>query len=204
MIRKPLFHSLLLAGATFGMPAILLAASFAGFGDSLGQAKKTGFFTWFHLEQTGEHRTPQVTVTSFKPSGEKFRDLVTFKVATGPNGGITGMALTLSRAFVDSKKDGIFARDIAKSLIRTAFATGPDQEIQDLANQIEYLATTSQTIILHASRKPPKMPAEPTPGYLTYLGQQQSYEHAAAGKTLRLENTAVNGERSLIISIQAQ
>lgn len=105
---------------------------------------------------------------------------------------------------MDSKKDCIFALDIAKSLIHTAFVIGADQDIQDLADQIENLGTSSQTIILHKSRKPPQLPAEPTPGYLTYLGQQQSYEHTAAGKTLRLENTTVAGGKSLIISIQAQ
>jgi hypothetical protein len=201
---KPLFHSLVLAGVALGMPAILMAASFGGFGMNLDQARKTGFFTWFHLQQTGEQQTPPGTTITFKPSGEKFRDLVTMKVTTGPDRGITGMELMLSRAFVDSKKDGIFARDITKSFVRTAFAEGSDQDIQDLANQIEYLATSSQTILLHKSYKPPKLPAEPTPGYLTYLGQQQSYEHAATGKTLHLENSAIDGGKSLIISIRAQ
>jgi hypothetical protein len=199
---KPLFHSLVLAGVALGMPAILMAASFGGFGMNLDQARKTGFFTWFHLQQTGEQQTAQGKTITFKPSGKQFRDLVTMKVTTGPDRDITGMELILSRAFVDSKKDGIFARDIAKSLLRTTFATGADQDIQDLENQIEYLGTSSQTIILHKSYKPPKLPAEPTPGYLTYLGQQQSYEHAAAGKTLHLENSTIDGEKSLIINIR--
>jgi hypothetical protein len=194
----------MLAGVALGIPAILLAASFGGLGMNLDQAKKTDFFTWFHLQQTSREQTAQGTIITFKPSGKQFRDLVTMKVTTAPDGGITAMELILSRAFVDSKKDGIFARDIAKSLIRTAFAEGSDQEIQDLANQIEYLRTSSQTILLHKSYQPPKLPAEPTPGYLTYLGQQQSYEHAAAGKTLRLENTTVDSGKSLLISIKAQ
>jgi hypothetical protein len=201
---KPLFQSLMLAGVALGIPAILMAASFGGFGMNLDQAKKTDFFTWFHLQQTGEQRTAQGATITFKPSGKQFRDLVTMKVTTGPDREITGMELILSRAFVDSKKDGIFARDIAKSLLRTTFATGADQDIQDLENQIEYLGTSSQTIILHKSYKPPKLPAEPTPGYLTYLGRQQSYEHAAAGKTLQLENATIDGGKSLIISIRAE
>jgi hypothetical protein len=199
---KSLFHSFMLAGAMLGVPAILWAASFGGFGTSMDQAGKTDFFTWFHLQQTGEEQTAQGTIIVFKPSGKQFRDLVTMKVTTGPDRAITGMELMLSRAFVDSKKDGIFARDIAKSLLRTAFATGADQEILDLADQIEYLGTSSQTIILHASRKPPQLPATPTPRYLTYLGQQQSYEHAAAGKTLRLKNATIDGEKALVIQIR--
>jgi hypothetical protein len=167
MMWKSLLQSLMLASATLGAPAILLAASFGGFGMNLDQARKTDFFSWFHLQQTGEEQTPQGATITFKPSGKQFRDLVTMKVTTATDGDLTGMEIILSRAFVDSKRDGIFARDIAKSLIRTAFATGADQDIQDLANQIEYLRTSRQTIILHKSYKPPTLPAKPTLGYLT-------------------------------------
>jgi hypothetical protein len=200
-MRKQLFQALILAVAV-GVPVYLWAATFGGFGDRLDQAKETGFFNWFHLTQTAQEEVAGATVTSFKPSGKQFHDLATLKVTTGTDGAITGMELVLTRGFVDSAKDGIFARDIAKSLLRTVFATGADQEVQDLADQIEYLGTSSSTIILHASRKPPKLPAAPTPGYLAYLGRQQSYEHAVAGKTLRLENAAVNGEKALFIMIR--
>jgi hypothetical protein len=201
---KPILQSLMLAGVALGLPAILLAASFGGFGMKMDQARQTDFFTWFHLQQTGKEQTSQGAIITFKPSGKQFHVLVTVKVITATNGDLTSMELILSRAFVDSKQDGIFARDIAKSLIRTAFAEGSDQDIQDLANQIEYLRTSSQTILLHKSYKPPTLPAEPTPGYLTYLGQQQFYDHTAAGKILRLENATVTGGKSLIISIKAQ
>ena len=201
---KRLVRVLMLAGAVFGVPAYLGATSFGGFGDKLDQARKTDFFTWFNLEQTGEERTAQATVTTFKPSGEKFRDLVTFKVTTGQNGGIAGLELILSRAFVDSPQEGIFARDIAKSLLNTAFADGADEDIKALAGQIEYLGTSTSPIIQHASRKPPKLPSQPTPGYRTYLGQQQSYEHAVGGKTLTLANAAVNGEKALVITIRTK
>ena len=67
---KRLVRVLMLAGAVFGVPAYLGATSFGGFGDKLDQARKTDFFTWFNLEQTGEERTAQATVTTFKPSGE--------------------------------------------------------------------------------------------------------------------------------------
>jgi hypothetical protein len=199
---KYLFLGFMLTGILFGMPVTLRAASFGGFGDSLDQAQKTDFFTWFHLQKTGEAKTAQATVTTFKPSGEKFHDLATFRVTTAPAGGLTAVHLTLSRAFVDNKKDGIFARDIAKSLLRTVFAGGSDPEVQDLANEIEYLDTSGARLIIHESRKPPKLPSQPTPGYLTYLGKQQTYEHAVGGKVLRLENGTLDGEESLVILIR--
>ena len=201
MVKK-LVRVLMLAGAALGVPAYLGAASFGGFGSSLDQATKTDFFIWFHLQQAGEERTAQTTVTTFKPSGKKFHDLATFKVTTAQNGGITGMELILSRAFVDHPQDGVFARDIAKSLLRTAFADDVDQEIKAMADQIEYLGTSTSLIIQHESRKPSKLPSQPAPGYLAYLGQQQSYEHAAGGKTLLLSNIAVNGKKALVIAIR--
>lgn len=41
---KPLFQSLMLAGAMLGAPAILMAASFGGFGMKMDQASKTELF----------------------------------------------------------------------------------------------------------------------------------------------------------------
>ena len=198
------FLGFMLTGAMLGVPDDLRAASFGGFGDSLDQARKTDFFTWFHLEKAGEEKTAQATVTTFKPSGEKFHDLAAFRVTTAPAGGLIGVQLTISRAFVDSRKDGIFARDIAKSLLRTVFAGGSDPEVQDLANEIEYLNPSGERLIIHESRKPPKLPAEPSPGYLTYLGQRESYEYEVGGKMLKLENASVAGEKVLILKIRTK
>lgn len=201
-----LLQTLIPAAIAIWVPASLWAAAFGGFGDSLDQAKGTHFFQWFHLTQTAQEQAAGSTVTSFKPSGKRFRDLVTFKVTTGRKGDITGMELILSRKFVDSPQDGIFARDIAKSLLRTAFSTGADNDVRSLAAAIEQLGVSTAPIIQHESTKPPKVPDEVfyTPGYLTYLGQRQSYEHAVAGKILRLENAPLNGVKSLTISIRAR
>lgn len=163
LMWKQLLQILMLAGIALGLPAYLEAAPFGGFGDSLDQAKKTDFFTWFHLTQVAQEEVAGAKVTSFKPSGEKFRELVTFKVTTAQNGSITVMEVILARAFVDSPQDGIFARDIAKSLLRTAFADGSDQEIKALTDQIEYLGTSTSLIIQHESRKPPNFRPRPPP-----------------------------------------
>jgi hypothetical protein len=204
ILRKRLFRVFLPAAVAIGVPAYLWAATFGGFGARLAQAQETGFFKWFHLTQTAREKTAGVTVTSFKPSGQKFRDLVTFQVTTGQDGGLTGMRLILKRAFVDSPRDGIFARDITKSLLGTVFSSNADQELQALIQQIEYLGTSTSPILRHESMKPPPLPAQPTPGYLAYLGKQQSYDYAVAGKTLRLENATVEGKKALLITIHAQ
>lgn len=199
---KQLLQIFMLAGIALGLPAYLEAAPFGGFGVSLDQARKTDFFTWFHLTQVAQEEVADAKVTSFKPSGEKFRELVTFKVTTAQDGSLTAMELSLRRAFVDNPRDGIFARDITKSLLRTAFADSADEEIKALADQIEYLGTSTSVIIQHSSRKPPKLPASPTPGYLVYLGKQQSYEHVAGSKTLILNNAAAEGVEALVITIR--
>ena len=201
---KRLVRVLMLAGAVFGVPAYLGATSFGGFGDKLDQARKTDFFTWFNLEQTGEERVAQATVTTFKPSGDKFRDLVTFKVTTGQNGGIAGLELILSRASWIAPK-----RASLPGTSPRACCVLPLPTILIRRSRISPVKSSISappllpSFNMH-SRKPPKLPSQPTPGYRTYLGQQQSYEHAAAGKTLTLANAAVNGEKTLVITIRTK
>src|SRR3989441_7170643 len=94
----------------------LAAAGLGDLGERLEQARKTEFFRWFHLEETGRAGR----VVQFKPSGEKFRPLVTLNVTLDPSGRMVGVELVLSRAFIDSGREGTFARDIAKSFLRVA------------------------------------------------------------------------------------
>src|SRR5438105_14433165 len=83
-------------------------------GDNVEQARKTEFVRWFHLEETG--RTG--SVVHFKPSAEKFRSLVTVSLSLDSRQRLIGAELVLSRSFIDSGRDGLFARDIAKSFLR--------------------------------------------------------------------------------------
>src|SRR5258707_5752709 len=82
------FFSALAALAPLSLAA---AVSFGRFGESLEQAKKTHFFTWFHLEQTAVEGDARI----FQPSGEKFHALVKVTVDSPAGGSIRRVALAV-------------------------------------------------------------------------------------------------------------
>jgi hypothetical protein len=165
---------------------VLAIAGVGNFGERLEQARQTEFFSWFHFEETG--RTGKIV--HFKPSGEKFRSLVTLNLTIDSSSRLLGAELILSRSFIDSARDGMFARDIAKSFVGMV-ASAPD-----LVAEIEQPPANMSTTLLVGKRPAPKLPASPTPGYQVFLGQRQSCQQSP----IRLENREVNGVKSLVIA----
>jgi hypothetical protein len=179
--------------------------NFGNFGKNPEDAKKTEFFRWFHLEQTeAASQQDGGRVISFKPSAPKFHHLVTVKVTTAAGEVLRGMELVVHRSFINDPQDGIFARDIAKSFLLAGLAAPRDRETTDLINEIQYRNVSSMPILRHESVKEPKLPEKPTPGYLTYSGQQPSFEHPVPGFLLRLENKKLGEVPVLVVSIKRQ
>lgn len=171
-----------------------LAAAGAGdLGERLEQARQTEFFRWFQLEEVG--RTARVV--HFKPSGAKFRNLVTLNLPLDSKGRLVGAELVLARSFVESGRDGMFARDIAKSFLGVATTAQERQAVADLIAEIgQAPANLSTPLIVSAQRPAPKLPAQPTCGYQVFLGRRQAGQQGP----LKLENRNVNGVPWLVIS----
>jgi hypothetical protein len=184
-----------------GLAAPLVALTFGNLGETLEQAKQTDLFRFFHLEQSQVSKSDGSTVTAFKPSGAKFRPLVTIKVTTDGAGRILALEMALARSFIDDPRDGIFARDIAKSFLQAGLPASRDSETTDLINEIELHGTSTMTIIKRAAPEP-NLPEKPTPGYLTYLGKQPSYEHRLRDYLLRLVNETEGGAAVLVFSVR--
>jgi len=186
--------------------SMLLLLSMGGVSDSLlgsrlEQAKQKDFFTFFKLKETGAALALEKTsVISFKPEGAQFRELVSVYVTLDTDSRIVAIDLVLARAFVDHKTNGIFARDIAKSLLRSAVPEEDLAAINDLANEIEYPPSSSGQTVLTV-RPPPNLPARETAGYLVYLGKGNSYERTLSNCTLKLANRRVDEVDSLLISV---
>ena len=116
---------------------------------------------------------------------------------------IVAIDLVLVRSFVDHKTNGLFARDIARSLFRSAIPEEDEGAIADLVNEIESPpAGSGQSVV--TARPPPKLPAKQTPGYLVYLGKRSLFEQTLTRCRLRLESRRVNGVDSLILSVIAK
>ncbi len=191
------------------LPVLIMLLSFSShypieslLGSPLEEAKRSDFFTFFHLKETGAAVALEKTLAlTFKPEAGEFRELVSVYVTLDTNNRIVGLDLSLARSFVDHKTNGVFARDIAKSLLRSAIPKENQQAIADLANEIEFPAAhEGQTII--TGRPPSKIPPAPTAGYLTYLGKRSVFEQSVNTYKLRLENRKVNDVDSLLISVQ--
>ena len=177
-------------------------ATFGQLGGRLDQARETEFFRWFHLEQTDLSRAGAQTVVAFKPSGEKFRPLVTLNVTTDGQGGLQALELVVSRVFVDDPKDGVFARDIVKSLLLAVFAGAGDQGLTDLTNELQYPLFYGPGVLVRTPPADIKLPEEPTRCYQVYLGRQTACTLELAGQRLRLENRRAGETPSLIVEIR--
>jgi hypothetical protein len=103
-----------------------------------------------------------------------------------------GAGLVLSRSFIDSGRDAIFARDIAKSFVRIATTETERPTVASLIAEIEQPLANMSTPLLVGNRPAPKLPASPTPGYQVFLGQRQSCQQGP----IELENRVA----SLLIS----
>jgi hypothetical protein len=191
---------------SLGLNAVFVSSASGYLGTRLDDLKKTDLFTWFHLEQTAIEQDKQdQRVVSFKPEGEKFRPLTTIKVTLAPDGQVSALELLLSRSFVEHGRDGVFARDIAKTFLHTLVPQDDRGATTDLANEIEYHYPQNMPILLLTRRRPEVLlPTVLTPGYQAFLGKRQLYEQVLSRCTLKLENLQGESGTSLRIAIQTK
>src|SRR5579885_720421 len=84
---------------------VVFVRQFGQFGSTLEQARKTEFFSWFHLEETGrEPRGGTQEVIRFQPSGPKFHDLAIVSFETN-DATIDAVTLRLERSFIDGRDE---------------------------------------------------------------------------------------------------
>jgi hypothetical protein len=183
--------------ALFLVPAGLVAgkpqAFSSGFGETLEQAKQTGFFKWFTLEQTGESPEKGGKQVSFQPTGERFHDLARVNVTVDGQGRIVAAELVLQRMFVESSSEGIFARDITKSFLQTGVNPQDQESIASLVREIDQIKGSSAPVIVHQDAVRPPPPGLPSKGYRVYLGQDDAFQLALPhGQSLSMENRAAD------------
>jgi hypothetical protein len=173
------------AGVAIGEPQMLVG----GFGETLEQAKQTGFFKWFMLEQTGESAENGGKKLVFQPSGDRFHDLARVNVKLDGQGHIVGIELALRRDFVDSSSVGIYARDIAKSFLQTGVNPQDQESVANLVSEIDQPKGSSAPVIMHQDAVKPAPAGPPSEGYQVYLGKRDAFQVTLPhGQVLNLEN----------------
>jgi hypothetical protein len=174
-------------GAVHAQPAAGL------FGQSLADAQKSGFFTWFNLAQTASQACGGGRALGFRPTGEQFHRLAAVEVVTDAHGAIAAMTLTLDRAFIEDPANGVFARDIAKSFLFDVPGSPTDANVAALAEEIE-AGAPSGTVVYRTDAAPPKPEGPPSPGYQVFLGRRASYQLIAGGEALDMINEQQDGQ----------
>jgi hypothetical protein len=169
--------------------------NFGHFGKSLEEARKTEFFTFFNLVESGRDDHGGYQTIRFQPSGPKFHDLVTVTFETNA-GNISAATLHLSRSFIDGP-DEAFARDIAASFLDAALNDEGFSFPGALIAQIRNDYRGKRTVIVNrdADRTVPQPPA---PAYLVFLGQTVQETVSLKHMDLTMMNTRSGGGELLV------
>jgi hypothetical protein len=180
-----------------------MAPTFGTFGERFADAEKTDFFSWFHLTEIERTAAGAAKIiVTFKPSGPAFHTLVTFEVTVDKGDRLRAMELVLARSFINDARNGAFAGDIAKSFLLDAVAPEDRAEINDLANEMQFPRHLSSPILMRGS--PPELPATPTPGYATFLGERESYEQRFSRTILTMKNATTDAGEALHMRLEAK
>jgi hypothetical protein len=157
---------------------------------TLDQERKGHFFSWFHLDPAGDPAPASSGRTwhCFRPDGEAFRAFVELDVLIDQSGRILESRLGLDRAFADHPRNGVFARDLAKSYLQWGL-TGPlGAQARTLIDNIANPAAAGVPVLMRASAVPPAPGEDTTGGYLVYLGRRTTAEAILGNSKLTITN----------------
>jgi hypothetical protein len=152
--------------------------------------QKSDFFVFFNFAPIGKKASNGTTVTSFKPTGEAFRPLVTLEVTTGPRDAIQGLRLFVSRSFIDDRKKTIYAADLVKSFLGNAGVASSDDAIARLAQEISARALAGSSVTMIMAGPAPQAPSQISAAYQAYSGKGpgQTVANAAGSVQVSLRN----------------
>ena len=186
-----------LGGAIFLSGPNLFAENRGLIGSKLSAAEKTDFFVFFNFAPVGEEKHADGTrATSFKPTGDAFKALVTLGVGTDASGAIAKLDLAVARSFIDDPKNGIYAADLVKSFLGSAAATSAGDEVNSLAVEINARTMMKMSGTLLTAQPLPQVPATPSAAYQTYAGnpQPQTLDYPSGKVQVMLRNESQSGK----------
>jgi hypothetical protein len=170
-------------------------------GAPLGKvAKSNEFFIFFQLERVASATdASSANATDFRPSGDKFRNLVRVRVITDEDGVINSMSLVLLRAFIDDPAVTRFARDISKSFLIGVPPQADARQILGLVRDIWTRGESSMPELRGPNYTPPT--GEPTPDYAVFTGSVEKPALHTLGRTrFEMGPTREEGAPALVIT----
>ncbi len=121
---------------------------FGSMGTTLENAKKTGFFRWFHMAELERRPEEPGELVRFRPAGDKFHDLCFLDILLAPGGDFVRMELVVKRSFVDGH-DSLFAQDLVNSFLHAALPDACRSILDDFITEINTPAGEGQTPAFH-------------------------------------------------------
>jgi hypothetical protein len=161
---------------------------FGEMGSSVDDLAASPLFAWFALVREDEVRRQRTLEVTFRPEGPAFHDLAELRVSAAADGRLESLELRLARGFVDDRRNGMFARDLAKSFLRGALDRRNVQSLAGLDDEIEWGGTFDVPVLMRAPSPSRIPPGSPTPPYRVFLGRDERFECALHGVRLVLEN----------------
>jgi hypothetical protein len=174
-------------------------------GSKLSAVQTTSdLFVFFHFAPIGEEKLSNGT-TSFKPTGDAFKALVTLNVTTDDREIITKLDLAVARSFIDDPKKCIYAADLVKSFLVSAAATSAGDDVSALAVEINARSMAGSTATILTAQPLPQMPANPSAAYQTYAGnpQPQTLFYKSGKLQVVLKNETQSNDPVLDLSVSA-
>jgi hypothetical protein len=196
--------------------------TFGSFGDSLDDAVRTEFFSFFHLVEDGRDTyADETAVVRFRPGGE-YRPFTACGISTRVEGLMDRMALTVDGAFIDSPEIWRLARDITRSFIRDALAHQSDfEQVQEIIRDLLYrpqigakrapvtreeitaaIYRGERVIVRRGSGSdaPGELPPVVSRGFAVYTGDRDAFIRDLVATRLTMRNSPVGGRRVLEIA----
>jgi hypothetical protein len=174
-------------------------------GQALGVATESGFFRWFHLSPVEPAPSLAAPIASFRPSGERFHDLVLVEVALTPDRNARALTLTLNRSFIDARADNPFARDIAKSLLDAVVPDADREHVAAFHSALSDLGASGATVIAHAAApRGDAVTHRHDPAYEVFLGERQNARVDGAFSSLSVSNEKRGGDAVWAMTVTAK
>ena len=104
------------------------------------------------------------------------------------------------RDFLDRGIEAIFARDVAKSTLRSALTAKEEEAMRDLINEIGSGPIPGVKKMRVSKQPTPELPAEPTAGYEVFLGRKDAFEKDLENVRIALANQQDKEQGSIFIN----
>ncbi len=150
-------------------PSVTAATAFGDLGMNLDEAIKSGFWQWFHLEQTREVNG----VHRFEPSGPKFHSLCYLDVRVAAKNRLQAITLGVQRKFI-SGSDEPFARDLVRSFLCAVFPKQKSEAVSQMVDELGSEFGGSRPVIVAEGARRLASFERPSALYLVFLGQAQT------------------------------